>query len=377
MSKAGRIRKRCPFRRDWEIENMKAYTEAGVDIAKAERLLREAKADLRSAVRPEMLGKIGGFGGLFDISSVACAHPVLCASTDGVGTKVKLAAEARRFKGIGHDIVNHCCNDIAVVGAEPLFFLDYYGTGHLDEIGYAAVLKSLANACREAGVALLGGETAEMPGVYGDGDFDLVGTIVGVVDRDKILSGDAIRAGDKVIGIASSGLHTNGYTLARRIAFEKAGLALGESFRPGSPAIEAAMLEPHVNYARLIRSLTRSFNAGSSFSGRAGNTLFGAAHITGGGFNGNIPRILPDNVSATVDCSSWQVPDLFAFLVDAGGLDFDEAYEVFNMGIGLVLIVDPNNADAILKAIHGQGFSATLIGETVVGEQTITLTGAA
>ncbi len=344
----------------------KAYARAGVDIALAERLLEEVKPFLRRAVRPESLGAIGGFGGFFDISRVRCRHPVLVSSTDSVGTKVTAARLTGIWRHLGADIVNHCANDVAVCGAEPLYFLDYYASGRLTR-HYATVLKGVARACEEAGIALVGGETAELPGVYAEGECDLVGTIVGVVDKPKILTGEAIRPGDVLVGLASSGLHTNGFSLARKILFADLGLGPADPLPGCRVRTGAALMRPHRDYSRFLMRALRACNRGRSAAARRGNAVFGAAHITGGGFTGNIPRILPGDCDALVDTRAWRPPPLFRVLVEAGRVDFDEAYEVFNMGIGLVLVAAPAAAPGLLRLAAALGHRARVIGSVVKG----------
>lgn len=347
--------------------SVKAYAQAGVDIALAETLLKRLKPTLKKASRPEVLGGIGSFGGLFDISKVECRHPILVSSTDSVGTKLKVANLANRHAGVGADIVHHCMNDIAVMGATPLFFLDYFACDKLRPEVYQEVLKSVANACRKARCALIGGETCELPGVYVAGEYDLVGTIVGVVPRRRILTGEAIREGDLVLGLRSSGLHTNGYSLARRICFEKAGLS-PEDVIPGTRTrLGDALLKPHLDYATALQALCTEFNRGKHSSRRRGNALFGAAHITGGGITGNLPRILPREVDAIVRTRRWRPSALFRFLVERGGVDLDESYEVWNMGIGLCLVVAPEAADPILRRVTELGHRGCVVGEIVAG----------
>ena len=356
-----------------EASAPKAYAQAGVDIALAERSLEKVKPMLREATRPEVLGGIGGFGGLFDISRTRLKQPVLVSSTDGVGTKLKVAHMSGLHEGVGTDIVNHCLNDIAVCGAEPLYFLDYYGTGKLDPKIYATVLGSIAKACKEANCALIGGETAEMPGLYSGSEFDLVGTIVGVVDRRKILTGGGVRPGDQLIGLASSGLHTNGFSLARKILFDNLGHKPGDKLPGTRTTVAKALLAPHTNYSNVLLGALKKFNKGADYSKRAGNGVLAAAHITGGGFTGNIPRILPDNVDAVVDTTAWELPPLFRYLADKGGVSFEELYEVFNMGVGMVLVVAPEVAEKILIHINAQGVAAWNIGCIIEGEKKVQL----
>ena len=355
-----------------EQKPAKAYAQAGVDIDLADSLLEKVKPWLRKARRPESLGSIGGFGGFFDISRLKARHPVLVSSTDSVGTKVTAAKVTGNYRHLGADIVNHCANDIAVCGAEPLYFLDYYATGKLNR-NYVTLLKGLAKACADANIALVGGETAELPGVYTEGECDLVGTIVGVVDKPKILTGEAIRPGDVVVGLASSGLHTNGFSLARKILFEEKQLQ-GEDPLPGFRVKTGdALMQPHVNYSAFIMAALRKFNTAPRAGQRKGNAIRGLAHITGGGFTGNIPRILPENCGVHIDTSAWKPLPIFQVLAGDGRVDFEEAYEVFNMGIGLVAIVDDGAADRIIGLAKKQGHKACVIGSVVKGDGTVRL----
>ncbi len=343
-------------------QQQKAYVRAGVDIALADRLLNRAKPALKQATRPEVVGGIGAFGGLFDISRLKHRHPVLASSTDSVGTKLKVATLAGRHDGVGRDIVNHCMNDIAVMGAEPLYFLDYFACNKLDSAVYPAVLRSVARACRDGNCALLGGETCELPGVYAEGEYDLVGTVTGCVDKPRIVSGRAIRAGDLILGVASNGLHTNGYSLARRIVFETLAMSAGDPVPGTRTAVGAALLKPHLNYATALVDLFRTCNTGRRADVRRGNAIFGAAHITGGGLTGNLPRVLPEGLSAEIDTGSWTVPPLFRFLAREGKVDFEECYEVWNMGIGLALVLDPGSADSVIRRLRRHRHRARVIG---------------
>ncbi len=347
-------------------KKQKAYAQAGVDIALADKLLNRVKPHLQKASRPESLGSIGGFGGFFDISRVKCNHPILVSSTDSVGTKVTAAKVTGIYKNLGADIVNHCANDIAVCGAEPLYFLDYYATGSLDK-NYVTLMKSLAGACVAGNIALVGGETAELPGVYTKGECDLVGSITGVVDKSKILTGKAIRPGDVLIGLGSSGLHTNGFSLARKILFNDLKLS-GNDLLPGfKQKTGNALMQAHVNYSGLILEALKKLNKGPRAAQRKDNKVLGLAHITGGGFTGNIPRILPDSCNAIVDTSAWKTLPIFQTITGDNRVDFDEAYEVFNMGIGLVAIVSPDAANAFLKLASKHKHKAWIIGSVTKG----------
>ncbi len=350
----------------------KAYAEAGVDIALADKLLDKVKPDLKRATRKESLGSIGGFGGFFDISKLKHKHPILVSSTDSVGTKVTAAKVTGIYKNLGADIVNHCANDIAVCGAEPLYFMDYYATGSLDQ-NYVTLMKSLAKACVDGNIAIVGGETAELPGVYTEGECDLVGSIVGVVDKADILTGQAIKPGDVLVGLKSSGLHTNGFSLARKILFGDLKLK-GDDPLPGSRQKAGnALMQAHINYSSLILESLRKLNTGKHASQRKDNKVFGFAHITGGGFTGNIPRILPWNCDGIVDTSSWKPLPIFQAITGDGRVDFDEAYEVFNMGIGLVAVVSANAVDEFVKLAKTHKHKATVIGEVVKGNGIVQL----
>lgn len=311
---------------------VKAYAASGVDVDLGNRVKRGLGRQLAGASRPEVLSKIGGFGGLFDARFKGMKHPVLVSSIDGVGTKLMIAGMLGRHRSIGADLVNHCVNDIAVLGAEPLFFLDYFGAGKLDPKIFREVIGGIAAACREAGCALIGGETAQMPGLYQGKDYDLVGAIVGVVDRSEMITGQSIRAGDRLIGFPSSGLHTNGYSLARRVIFEKLRMDLSQPVPGSRESLGEALLKVHRNYHPLLKSLGRKIR------------WKGLAHITGGGFVDNIPRILPAGVTARIRLGSWPVPPIFRLLQGGGAIARDELYQVFNMGIGLVAVVSPGDA---------------------------------
>ncbi len=310
------------------------YREAGVDIDAGIRAVERMKPAIRATFTPAVLADVGSFGGLYALENLP-PQPVLVASTDGVGTKVKLAADLGRWRGIGFDIVNHCVNDILVQNARPLFFLDYIAAGKLVPEQVAEVVTGMAEACRAAGCALLGGETAEMPGVYAEGAFDVAGTIVGLADRNEILPRtEQMAAGDLLFGLPSSGPHTNGYSLIRRAV---AGEDLTQTLSDGR-SLADALLAPHRCYAAEVERLRA-----------AGAPLLGLAHITGGGFVENVPRALPDNLCAVVETSAWPTPEAFALLVELSNLGRAEAFRVFNMGIGLVLVA-PAAASAAMRA---------------------------
>ncbi len=346
----------------------KAYAAAGVDIDLGNRVKATLPQLLASTHRREVLGKVGGFGGLFALDVKKYREPVLVSSVDGVGTKLKLAFALDKHDTIGADLVNHCVNDIAVLGAEPLFFLDYLGTGKLEPHVFTDIIKGFARACAENNCALIGGETAQMPGFYQKGEYDVSGTIVGVVEKSKMLNGQkTIKRGDVVIGIASSGLHTNGYSLGRKIFFEQ--LKLKPSSRiPGSKlTLGAELLRVHVSYGPLVQKLLKRFN--SKFKIQNSKLPVKAfAHITGGGFVDNIPRVLPKSLDVIIKKGSWEMLPIFQIIEAKSGVPDDELYQVFNMGIGMVSIVSAEKTDAVLKFIKSQKHKAWLIGEVVKGK---------
>lgn len=342
-----------------------AYARAGVDIDLGNRVKATLPELLASTHRPEVLGKVGGFGGLFALDVRKYKQPVLVSSVDGVGTKLKLAFALKRHDTIGQDLVNHCVNDIAVLGAEPLFFLDYLGTGKLEPRVFTDIIQGFARACAENRCALIGGETAQMPGFYQPGEYDVSGTIVGVVEKARMITGKTIRPGDQVIGLASSGLHTNGYSLARKILFEQLKLKPTSKMPGLKGSLGAELLKVHVSYGPLVQQLIRVFNpAGQRKQAPA---LKGLAHITGGGFIDNIPRVLPRNCDVVIRKGSWEVPPIFQLLRDKGGVGEAELYQVFNMGIGMTLIVAADAAQKVLKACQKDGHRASAIGEVVRG----------
>ncbi len=349
----------------------KAYARAGVDIDLGNKVKASLPQLLARTHRPEVLGKVGGFGGLFALQTRKYREPVLVSSVDGVGTKLKLAFAMDRHDTIGQDLVNHCVNDIAVLGAEPLFFLDYLGTGKLEARVFTEILKGFARACAENGCALIGGETAQMPGFYRAGEYDLSGTIVGVVERSQIVDGTAVRVGDAVVGLAASGLHTNGYSLARQIFFERLKLKPSSRVPELRNTIGDELLKVHVSYGRLIRDLLKKFNwPGEARAGQsrrkgpaAGLGVRALAHITGGGFIDNIPRVLPRNCDVLIRKGSWEMLPIFRLIRERSGVPEEELYQVFNMGIGMVLIVSAERADEILRFIRGKKQPAWLIGE--------------
>ena len=318
----------------------KAYARAGVDVDLGNLVKRRIQSCVKGTHGPEVLGKIGGFGGLFAPDFSGMREPVLVASVDSVGTKVKVAFATNRHDTVGADLVNHCVNDIAVLGARPLFFLDYIGAERLEPRVFDQLLSGFAKACRAAGCALIGGETAQLPGMYNKGEYDLVGCIVGLVDRAKMIDGTRIKRGDAVLGLPSNGLHTNGYSLARKILFEKLRLRPGSRIRGIQHSLGAELLRVHKNYQPLIAKLPQGM-------------VRGLAHITGGGLLDNLPRVLPENCDALIETNSWRVPPIFDFLERNGRIERTEMFQVFNMGIGMVAIVsekDSAKAGRMLKA---------------------------
>jgi len=334
---------------------IKAYARAGVDVELGNTLKREIQSIVRSTHGPEVLGKIGGFSGLFRVNFKGMKDPVLVSSVDGVGTKLKVAFAMDRHDTIGQDLVNHCINDIAVLGARPLFFLDYIAAGKLEPAVFRQLLGGLAKACRAAGCAIIGGETAQMPGMYREGEYDVAGTIVGVVDRPKMLDGSLVRPGDVLIGLPSDGLHTNGFSLARRVLFEDMGLKTSSRLPELRLTLGEELLRVHRNYQPLIASLPTGL-------------VHAAAHITGGGLIDNLPRVLPKGCQANIRRDSWRVSPIFQIIQRAASVDPVEMFNVFNMGIGMVLIVPKNRETEAVRRTRGR-----VIGEIVEGSQTVAL----
>lgn len=345
----------------------KAYAQAGVDIDLSNQVKAGLPQLLASTHRPEVLGKVGGFGGLFALDTRRYQRPVLVSSVDGVGTKLKIAFALDRHDTVGQDLVNHCVNDIAVLGAEPLFFLDYIGTGKLEPRVFQELLKGFAKACAENHCALIGGETAQMPGFYQPKEYDVSGTIVGVVERSCMINGRKIRVGDAVIGLASSGLHTNGYSLARKIFFERMKLKPASYLDELGMTIGEELLKIHLSYGPLIQQLLKKFNPSKLGVPSKPSAIKGIAHITGGGFVDNIPRVLPAQCNVRIRKGTWEVPPVFQMLQAKGGVAETELYQVFNMGIGMVLIVTPDCANRIQAVIRKQGLKSWIIGEVVRG----------
>lgn len=328
------------------------YAQAGVDIHKKYDAVERATAVIRSTFTPGVVGDVGLFGGLFDPARMGFADALLVASTDGVGTKLEVAKRAGVYDTVGRDIVHHCIGDILVQGAWPLFFLDYIAVGKMDPAMVSDLIRGCAEACRDGGLALLGGETAEMPGLYAPGDFDLAGTIVGAVKRDKLLDGSRVRPGQVLVGLVSSGLHTNGYSLARRVIFEELKLAIADRPRElEGRSIGEALLAVHRNYLPFLWPLLEA------------GQIQALAHITGGGLVDNVPRVL-GRCDAWIDRGSWEVPALFRFLCDKGQVGADEAYQVFNMGIGMVAFVEESDLAAVQSSLAARGERGIVIGRT-------------
>jgi phosphoribosylformylglycinamidine cyclo-ligase len=329
------------------------YKDAGVDIAAGNSFVNLIKPLVKATSRPEVLADIGGFGGLFSLNSAKYKNPVLVSGTDGVGTKLKIAFMADRHDTVGIDLVAMCVNDIIVQGAEPLFFLDYLATGKLLPEKAAGIIKGIAEGCKQAGCALIGGETAEMPGFYADGEYDVAGFSVGVVDRDAIIDGSGISVGNRLVGIASSGLHSNGYSLARKLIFDHMGLSIDSEMSGTGCSVADILLRPTRIYVRSILNLIKDFS------------INGIAHITGGGLLENVPRVLPKGCQANIHLNSWGRPPLFDILQDSGNVERDEMYRTFNMGIGMVLAVPDNQAEDVIDRLKGLGEQAWMIGEVV------------
>jgi phosphoribosylformylglycinamidine cyclo-ligase len=362
----------------------KAYARAGVDIDLGNKVKATLPQLLASTHRREVLGKVGGFGGLFALDVKKYREPVLVSSMDGVGTKLKIAFAMDKHDTIGADLVNHCVNDIAVLGAEPLFFLDYLGTGKLEPHVFTDIIKGFARACAENNCALVGGETAQMPGFYQKGEYDVSGTIVGVVEKSRMLNGQkTVKRGDVVIGIESSGLHTNGYSLGRKIFFEQLKLKLTSRVPGLKGTIGEELLKEHISYGPLVQKLLKQFNRrdelhespssrrkklGTRVTRPSENAVRAFAHITGGGFVDNIPRVLPKDCDVAIRKGSWDMLPIFQIIEQKSGVPDEELYQVFNMGIGMVAIVSADKADTVLKFIRAQKHKAWLIGEVVKGK---------
>ena len=319
----------------------KAYARAGVDVDLGNLVKRQIHARVRTTHGPEVLGKVGGFGGLFAPNFTGMREPVLVASVDGVGTKLKIAFAMNKHDTVGADLVNHCVNDIAVLGARPLFFLDYIGAERLEPPVFNQLLRGFTRACRTAGCALIGGETAQMPGMYQRGEYDLAGTIVGVVDRKQMIDGTRIKRGDAVLGLPANGLHTNGYSLARSILFDEMKLTPASRVEGLRHSLGQELLRTHPNYQPSLAKLPTG-------------SVHGLAHITGGGLVDNLPRVLPGNCDAVINRESWKVPRIFQVIEESGNVPREEMFQVFNMGIGMIAIVDRKIAAAIARQLKAK-----------------------
>ncbi|KAA3617900.1 MAG: phosphoribosylformylglycinamidine cyclo-ligase [Calditrichaeota bacterium] len=326
------------------------YKDSGVDIKKGERAVSDVKSMIKSTFTPNVLGSIGGFGGLFEVPQ-GYKKPVLVSSTDGVGTKLSVAVKAGKHDTVGEDLVNHCINDIAVLGAKPLYFLDYFGTANLDEQVFNNVISGFVRGCKNSEVALVGGETAEMPGIYHDKDYDLCGTIVGIIEKDQIVTGEKIQKGDKLIGIASNGMHTNGYSLARKVLFQS--FEVNQHIDDLGCTLAEELLRVHKCYLGIIQSSLNKYN------------INGISHITGGGIIGNTKRILPEGLSLSIDWESWDSQPVFELIQKTGSVPTEDMRNTFNLGIGLILIVPENQSLQLQNEIKMQNEKAWIIGEIV------------
>ena len=331
----------------------KAYAAAGVDVDLGNAVKSKIHGMVKGTHGPEVLGKIGGFGGLFKPDFRGMKEPVLVSSVDGVGTKLKIAFATDRHDTVGQDLVNHCINDIAVIGAKPLFFLDYIGAERLEPEVFAQILKGFSKACKEGGCALIGGETAQMPGMYQRGEYDLAGTIVGVVDRARMLDGSQIKVGDVILGMPSNGLHTNGYSLARKVLLEQMGLKLSDKPAGLAKTLGEELLRVHRNYQPALAAIPHG-------------VIKGLAHITGGGLVDNLPRVLPSACDAVIDTGAWKVPALFDLIQEGGGVNRSEMYQVFNMGIGMAVVVRAKEAAGLASSLKAKVIGRIESGSGVV-----------
>jgi phosphoribosylformylglycinamidine cyclo-ligase len=336
-----------------------SYADAGVDITSGDRSKQRIKMLARKTFNRQVLSEIGGFGGLFALDLEKFPNPVLVSSADGVGTKLKVAFELGIHHTVGQDLVNHCVNDIAVQGATPLFFLDYLATGKLEDMVVEKVVQGISEACRANGCALIGGETAQMPGFYAEGEYDLAGTIIGAVNRDKIITGEHIQIGDVLVGLPSNGLHTNGYSLARKLLFEVAKYGPDQYVNELKDKTGAALMRTHRSYLSVIKKLTGA------------EVVSGMAHITGGGITENLPRILPKGMGALIDLASWTVPPLFEHLQQLGNVEQDEMLRTFNMGIGLIAVIPAEKIKKTKAILNRANERHCIIGRVVRGERKV------
>lgn len=339
------------------------YADAGVDIDAGNKAVELMKDSVKATYRPEVLGDLGGFGGLFSLMDSKIKNPVLVSGTDGVGTKLRLAIMMDKHDTVGQDCVAMSINDILVQGAEPLFFLDYIAVGKLDPVQVATIVKGVADACRESGCALLGGETAEMAGFYAEDDYDLAGFGVGIVDRDKVITGEHIKAGDVLIGLPSTGVHSNGFSLVRKIVFERQHMTLDQYVDELGMTLGECLLTPTRLYPKPCMPILKKFD------------VKGMVHITGGGFYENIPRVLPAGTGVQIDVASWPQLPIFSLLQQWGGVENKEMYRTFNMGIGMIMIVSAEDADAVMADLAGREEKAYIIGRVIESDVPVVLQG--
>lgn len=346
-----------------EEKKQLTYADAGVDIDAGNKAVELMKDSVRATYRSEVIGDLGGFGGLFALNSGKYKEPVLVSGTDGVGTKLKLAFMADKHDTIGQDAVAMCVNDILVQGAEPLFFLDYIAVDKVDSQKVANIVKGVADACKESGCALVGGETAEMAGFYSKGEYDIAGFCVGVVDRSKMITGDKVKAGDVLLGLPSSGVHSNGFSLVRKICFEAMGYTMDTYIDDFGCTLGEKLLVPTRLYPKTCLPLIEKFD------------LHGMVHITGGGFYENIPRILPNDCDAEIDANSWEVPEVFKKLQAWGNVPWTEMYRTFNMGVGMVLVISAEEADAVRAYLQEAGETYFELGKVIAGNKKTIMKG--
>ena len=338
-----------------------SYKDAGVDIDMSDSFKNKIATDVRSTFSKGVMSDIGQFGGLFDLKKTGMRDPVLVSSIDGVGTKLQVALRMGKHSTVGRDLVAHCINDIGVQGAVPLFFMDYIGASSLEPKIYRDIIRGLAFECRKSGCALIGGETAQMPGMYPEGEYDLVGVVVGAVERSRIIDGSKVKPGHRLIGIGSNGLHTNGYSLARKIFFDRCGLGVDDYVEEIRSKVGPALLKPHLNYGAAIQKLVRRFN------------IKALAHITGGGLPGNLNRVLPAGTAAEVVDGSWPVPRIFEFMQRRGAVARGEMFRTFNMGIGMVAIVSKRSAPAVIAFLKELRLKSWEIGAVTKGAREISI----
>ncbi|MFX3625088.1 MAG: phosphoribosylformylglycinamidine cyclo-ligase [Ectobacillus sp.] len=333
-----------------------AYKRAGVNIEAGYEAVARMKKHVQKTMRPEVLGGLGGFGGMFDLSKLNIEEPVLVSGTDGVGTKLMIAFLMDKHDTIGIDAVAMCVNDVVVQGAEPLFFLDYLACGKAEPAKIESIVQGVAEGCKQAGCALIGGETAEMPGMYDENEYDIAGFAVGIADKKKLITGQSIQAGDVLIGLSSNGIHSNGYSLVRKVLLEEGGLSLHETYGSLETTLGEELLRPTRIYVKPILAALQRFE------------IKGMAHITGGGFIENIPRMLPSGVGAEIDYGSWPIPPIFGLLEETGKLSRKEMFNIFNMGIGMVLAVNEKDLVDVIELLEAQGEKAYIIGRATKGE---------